>query len=135
MYTLPCKYCRKSFKKFLKELPIDNHLDSRDSLTYWLYLIHDKVNKKLIKQEAKALQERLADITRKRKTGKLSNAQYHYRINKAKKTCLFTKPSLPYEQFCRHFESKRAKCAKVRGHIPSCRLPPDKLKKFKKSSR
>jgi hypothetical protein len=44
---LPCKYCRISFTKYTQNLPIDNYLDSRDSLIEWLYKIHNKVNKKL----------------------------------------------------------------------------------------
>jgi len=47
--TLPCSYCRESYAKFLKCLPIDNYLNSRACLSYWLYLIHDQVNKKLNK--------------------------------------------------------------------------------------
>ena len=47
---LPCKYCRRSYSKFLKELPISKFLGSRQKLMYWLYLIKDKVNKKLIAQ-------------------------------------------------------------------------------------
>lgn len=46
-FTLPCKFCRDSYCKFLHELPIDNHLDSRESLAYWFYQIHNKVNNKL----------------------------------------------------------------------------------------
>lgn len=44
---LPCKYCRQSYKVFIKELPIDDYLGSRAKLTKWLYLIHNKVNRKL----------------------------------------------------------------------------------------
>lgn len=43
----PCKYCRESYDKFILELPIENFLNSREKLTYWFYLIHNKVNKKL----------------------------------------------------------------------------------------
>ncbi len=49
--TLPCKYCRASYKVFAKELPIENYLNSRKNLTKWLYLIHNKVNKKLKDQD------------------------------------------------------------------------------------
>lgn len=48
---LPCKYCRNSLKEFYKELPIDNFLASRNKLTKWIYLIHNKVNDKLRKQK------------------------------------------------------------------------------------
>lgn len=42
----PCKYCRQSYKQFLKSHPIDSHLDSRRSLEKWVYTIHNLVNKK-----------------------------------------------------------------------------------------
>lgn len=44
---LPCKYCRQSYKEFIKELPIDDALESREKLTKWFYEIHNKVNGKL----------------------------------------------------------------------------------------
>ena len=46
-YILPCKYCRESFIKFSKEIPITKYLKTRKELCYWLYTIHNKVNKKL----------------------------------------------------------------------------------------
>lgn len=42
---LPCKFCRDSYRIFIKEIPI--RLGSRDELTYWLWQIHEKVNEKL----------------------------------------------------------------------------------------
>jgi len=46
-HVLPCKYCRESFIKFSKEMPIVEYLKSRKDLCYWLYTTHNKVNKKL----------------------------------------------------------------------------------------
>jgi len=46
-YVMPCKYCRLSYQEFIKQIPIEKYLTSRDDLTYWLYLIHNKVNNKL----------------------------------------------------------------------------------------
>ena len=46
-FILPCKYCRLIFTKYMKSLPIDDYLDSRDLCIEWLYKIHNKVNKKL----------------------------------------------------------------------------------------
>ena len=46
-YVLPCKYCRQSLKIFYEELPIEPYLKNKKKLSYWLYLIHNKVNKKL----------------------------------------------------------------------------------------
>ena len=54
-YLLPCKFCRKSYKQFIKELPIDKYLNNKNDITYWFYLIKDKVNKKLINQEKELL--------------------------------------------------------------------------------
>ena len=44
---LPCKYCRDSYKIFIKYHPIDCFLDSRVGVCYWLFRIHNLVNKKL----------------------------------------------------------------------------------------
>lgn len=52
-YSLPCKFCRQSYNKFIKELPVENFLDSREQLTTWAYLIHNKVNQKLRNQNKK----------------------------------------------------------------------------------
>ena len=48
---LPCKYCRKSLIKFYKQLPIEEHLGSKATLTKWFYDIHNKVNNKLRRQK------------------------------------------------------------------------------------
>lgn len=46
--TLPCSLCRKSYHKFLRELPLTNRvLSGRKNLVNWLFTIHNKVNKKL----------------------------------------------------------------------------------------
>lgn len=42
---LPCRYCRDSYKEFIKEIPPD--ASSRDTLVEWLWKIHNKVNNKL----------------------------------------------------------------------------------------
>lgn len=119
-YMLPCKYCRISYKKFIKELPIDDFLDSRAKLTYWLYLIHDKVNQKLINQELKALLERYQDIDKKYPPGHKSRSRERA---KARRQVLYTKKSPSYESYCRRVEKTRADCGKKRGYIPSCQRP------------
>lgn len=50
-YTLPCSICRNSYYKFYKENDISNYMSSKLKLCYWLYLLKDKVNKKLLAQE------------------------------------------------------------------------------------
>jgi hypothetical protein len=46
---LPCKYCRESYKIYVKYLPIDKYLDSRNGVCYWLYTLHNLVNDKICK--------------------------------------------------------------------------------------
>ena len=48
---LPCKYCRNSYKIYTKHMPIDNFLDSREGVTYWLYRMHNLVNQKVFKDQ------------------------------------------------------------------------------------
>lgn len=50
--VLPCKFCRDSYKAFIRDLPIDRYIHSRASLFEWLFKIHNKVNEKLgVRQE------------------------------------------------------------------------------------
>jgi len=48
--VFPCKYCRESYQEFIKEgdtiLTLDQ-MRSRETLTKWGYLLHERVNKKL----------------------------------------------------------------------------------------
>ncbi len=59
---LPCKYCRASYKEFIKELPIDGALESREKLVRWFYEIHNKVNDKLRKQGRKIKDPSFRDV-------------------------------------------------------------------------
>lgn len=49
-HILPCIYCRRSYTEYISKLPIDGFLNSRKSLSEWLYRIHNMVNDKLRKQ-------------------------------------------------------------------------------------
>lgn len=49
-YTLPCKYCRESYKIFFEYINIKLFLDDKMGLTYWLYIVHNLVNLKLSKK-------------------------------------------------------------------------------------
>jgi hypothetical protein len=44
--VLPCKYCRKSTKQFVRETPVS------DNIPEWLYNLHNRVNHKLQMQHA-----------------------------------------------------------------------------------
>ncbi len=45
--VLPCRYCRDSYKDFIKEMPVEPNLHSREHLISWFWKIHNKVNQKL----------------------------------------------------------------------------------------
>lgn len=47
---LPCEKCRAHFLKNLKEINIENYLNSNDDLFLWTYFLHDRVNKSLNKK-------------------------------------------------------------------------------------
>ena len=49
--VLPCETCQGNYKKNLSELPMDNALQSRDSLVKWVIDVHNKVNKESNKRE------------------------------------------------------------------------------------
>jgi hypothetical protein len=48
---LPCINCQLSYRVFWNQLPIEDYLSSRKLLIEWVYLIKDKVNKKLMEEE------------------------------------------------------------------------------------
>ena len=47
---LPCRYCRDSYNIYIKYLPIEPFLDSREGVCYWFYKIHELVNNKIFKR-------------------------------------------------------------------------------------
>jgi hypothetical protein len=44
---LPCKICKNSYAFFYDNFPIDEYLNDRNGVVYWLYIIHNIVNLKL----------------------------------------------------------------------------------------
>ena len=62
--VLPCRYCRESYQQYIKEPSTrlsHNVMKSRQTLSRWLYDIHNKVNKKLSVTNAPSFDE----VTRK----------------------------------------------------------------------
>ena len=49
-FVLPCKYCRANLIEHYKTLPVEKALQTRETLTKWLYDIHTLVNEKLRSQ-------------------------------------------------------------------------------------
>jgi len=42
--VLPCSACMNNYRRHLDELPIDQFLETKFDLAYWVYQMHDKVN-------------------------------------------------------------------------------------------
>ena len=107
-YTLPCIYCRQSYGKFIKELPMTDYSHSRKSMMKWLYLIHDKVNKKLIQQERECYESEKVKLLAK----KMKPDQLKIVLKKIKDCTVKTKPSPPFEKVLAKYEKQRAGCSK-----------------------
>jgi hypothetical protein len=108
---LPCMYCRDSFKVFLTELPIEPFLIGRIELMYWLYLMKDKVNIKLINQEKKCYNDekkRLKDLFLNKV---LTEQQYYKLTSDFKKQKFITICTPPFKQVLDQYEDFRAECS------------------------
>lgn len=109
---LPCIFCRNSFEIFLKELPIKPFLQGRIQLMYWLYLMKDKVNTKLIKQEQKCYRDEKRRLKVLYRKGELSKRDYYIKIDKFKAKTFITVPTPPFEEVLDKYEALRAVCSK-----------------------
>jgi len=109
-YIMPCIFCRESYKLFYKELPIEPFLSGRIELMFWLYLLRDKVNKKLIKQEKKCYNDEKRKLKKKVKNGLMTEDDYYKNINKFKNTTFITLPSPSFIDVLDQYENIRAKC-------------------------
>jgi hypothetical protein len=119
-FTLPCKYCRVSYKKFLKEDPIEPNLMSRKDLTFWFYRIHNKVNAKLRQQERELFEKRCRDLNKR--ANYYTPLQYFEEKRKLAADCFFTPPDPTYPEVCQYYESQRASCSRDANKIASCRI-------------
>lgn len=124
-YTLPCKYCRASFKDFLEELPIDKFLGCRADITRWLYDIHNKVNAKLRKQEREAVENKFNELTPQVKNGTKHWQTAYKELEEFVVKTMITDSDPTFEEVCQKYESYRAQsCAgkKLKSkEMPTCR--------------
>ena len=51
-FVLPCKYCRSNLIKHYEKLPVESALQSKATLSKWLYEIHNLVNNTLRKDNS-----------------------------------------------------------------------------------
>ncbi len=107
-YTLPCIFCRQSYSVFIKQLPITDYQGSRKDMLKWLYLIHDKVNLKLMHQERECFEVEKAKL----KERNYSTTQFNVKLKSLKADIIKTKPSPPFEKVVAKYEQQRAGCSK-----------------------
>lgn len=122
-YTMPCIYCRNSFKLFLKELPIDPFLTGRLKLFEWLYLMRDKVNKKLIAQEQQCYNDekkRLKKLYHESNRTPQDKQNYYSQLQQFKNETFITKPSPPLNEILDKYEAIRATCS---NRAKTCSIP------------
>ncbi len=107
---MPCIYCRQSFKEFLKELPIEDYLNSKRDLMFWMYSMKDKVNKKLIIQEKIEYSKDKEYFIGLYKSGQITIQDYNQRLSESLKNIMCTIESPPFEQVYNEYEQYKASC-------------------------
>jgi hypothetical protein len=110
-YTMPCIFCRESYRDFYKELPIEAFLGGRIDLMRWLYKMRDKVNRKLIRQEKVCYDTEKKRLKRLFHNNQITNNDYYAAVSKAKNEILVTQSSPPFQQVLDKYESLRAVCS------------------------
>lgn len=119
-YTMPCVFCRNSYRAFIQDIPIDSFMGGRIDMMYWLYLVRDRVNRKLIAQEQKCYNDEKKQLKMLVYSGKISESEYYQRIAKIKAETLITMPSPPFREVLEKYESMRAVCS---AKSLTCALP------------
>lgn len=119
-YIMPCVFCRDSYKLFYNELPIKPFLKGRIELMFWLYLIRDKVNQKLIKQEKKCYHDEKKRLKKEYKKNTISEKEYYDKLKNFKKESFVTFPSPPFQEILEKYEQIRAQCY---SKAKKCSLP------------
>lgn len=110
-YTMPCVFCRNSFKKFYKQIPISPYLIGRIELAYWLYKIRDLVNKKLQHQELECYNTEKQELKKKYNSKKISKKEYYRLLQSKKKEIFITQPSPLFIDVLYDYEQFRAVCS------------------------
>ena len=87
---------------------------------YWLYLIKDKVNKKLIYQEKICYNDEKIRLKKLVYSKQLSEKEYYNLVEKFKKETFQTQDTPPFKQVLDHYESFRAVCDK---RAKKCSIP------------
>lgn len=105
-YTLPCIFCLESYRRFWKEDDIDKYMNNRLDLLKWIYMLKDKVNKKLIFQEkSKFISEKKSLMDRYKDKYGISKGwrkavllEFNIKVDKLESKILTTKPSPSFKK-------------------------------------
>lgn len=130
--TIPCKHCRISYKGFFKELSIEKYMKKKDfGLVEWVYLLKEKVNDKLKKQEEEALEKGFHETLKSYKT---TDPKFWKAFREKAQKIIYTKSSPEYVDVLEKYKNLRADCS---GPAKHCRTPLNDTKKksLKKKSR
>lgn len=117
---MPCIFCRNSFKKFLKKIPIEPYLIGKIELMFWLYQMKDLVNKKLICQENKCYNDEKSRLKKMFYNKKITKDQYYEMVEQFKKDTFVTILTPSFQEILDKYESQRANCNRK---AKKCSLP------------
>jgi hypothetical protein len=109
-YTLPCKYCRESFSIFFKYININDYLNDRMGITYWLFTIHNIVNYKLNKKKVDFID--VVDFYEKRRANQTDK--------KCKKLCICNEIVCCCKKLQKKCNCTRNKCDKSNCDKSNC---------------
>lgn len=123
---LPCLFCRIYYEQCKDVLPLEEFIDDETleyPVMYWLYLLKDLVNKKLIRQEDECFEKESKKIDN---DNTLSNRAKSYRKTKLRAKIFYTQPSPPFEQVLEYYNSLKSTCESedINKSLQSCRHIP-----------
>lgn len=95
---IPCKSCKYSYRKFIKQSPVDLHLHKGDSLDFWLYTLHNKVNVKLRKQETDRFNKAMLNLDEYSRINRISPVEYNNIKKRLKNQIIITGNDPTYEK-------------------------------------
>lgn len=107
-WLLPCRFCKESYRVFFEEDPIEKYMEQENGLVYYVYLLKNKVNRKLINQEIPALKKAFFE-TAEETDDVEEEAFWRAFRDKAYKIC-YTKKAPPFADVLAEVCSHQAKC-------------------------
>lgn len=127
-HMLPCHFCREYYEQCITfVLPLKHFLDDpkmKYPVVYWLYLLKDLVNQKLIRQEAECYAQQSLkieqDLTLSKRAKTVKKQDLKDRI-------FYTEPSPPFDDILAFYLSMKSTCESndINKSLQSCRHIPD----------